>query len=41
MPIFSTPDLDHSGDLRTLEESVLRFIRTGEGSFEALTGKVS
>ncbi|HEY5706387.1 MAG TPA: hypothetical protein VIS96_12510 [Terrimicrobiaceae bacterium] len=36
MPIFSTRDPDHSADLRTLEESVLRFIRAGEGSFEEL-----
>ena len=36
MPIFSAPDPDCSADLRTLEESVLRFIRTGDGSFEAL-----
>jgi hypothetical protein len=28
---FSTPDPGHSADLRALEETVLRFIRTGEG----------
>ena len=36
MPIFSAPNPDRSAELRALEESVLRFIRTGEGSFEAL-----
>jgi hypothetical protein len=36
MPIFSAPDPAHSAGLRTIEEGVLRFIRTGEGSFEAL-----
>ena len=36
MPIFSTPHPDRSAALRALEESVLRFVRAGEGSFEAL-----
>jgi hypothetical protein len=36
MPIFSAPDDDRSAELRALEEGVLRFIGTGEGSFEDL-----
>ena len=36
MPIFSAPNPDRSAALSALEESVLRFIRTGDGSFEAL-----
>ena len=36
MPIFSAPDGDYFAGLRTLEEGVLRFIGTGEGSFEDL-----
>lgn len=36
MPFFSAPNPDCSAELRTLEENVLRFIRTGKGSFEAL-----
>jgi hypothetical protein len=36
MPIFSVPEPVHSVDLRTLEKDVMRFIRTREGSFEAL-----
>jgi len=33
---MSVPDSDPFADLRALEECVLRFIRSGEGSFEAL-----
>ena len=36
MPIFSAPNPDRSAALSALEESVLRSIRTGDGSFEAL-----
>jgi hypothetical protein len=36
MLISSTPDPAPGADLRSLEESVLQFIRSGEGSFETL-----
>jgi hypothetical protein len=36
MPIFSVPEPGAHTDLRALEETILRFIGTGEGSFETL-----